>query len=366
MAIVPVAVATADPEPEIDPGEPQAMSDAELGTLIEELSEPTGDFPSDNFVSNETSYLHVASALMAEPLRGRAYVGVGPEQNYSYLALMQPSISYIVDVRRQNMLQHLVLRAAAERAKGRSEFLERWTSRPSGCCGAEGAANASIEVLANALARCERSDDVMNREVTRTLELIKRLGVTQQPGDEEAIRKIVEAFAKDGLDIAYSMKDSSRKYPTLREILVSEDDEGKQRSFLSDEESFSRVRSLLRANRVVPVVGNFAGKQALRGVAADMRKRGIVLGVLYASNVEQYLFESGQYESFVSNVTTFPMDGSSSVVRVWFDQGRRHPKQHEGHRTASLLMPIEPFLARNAARPFATYWHVTAFVADSR
>jgi len=364
-AVVPEqpAAAASDVVPAADPMAP-AMTDGELGRLINALSEPTGDFPSDNFVSNETSYLHVAPALLDEKMRGKAYVGVGPEQNLTYVAMMQPAMAYIVDIRRQNMLQHLLLRALAEDARDRAAFLERLTARRPGCCGVAKPELASFDELADALAKTDASDEAVQAEVERTLALMGRLGVVQKPGDEGSLRKVLQAFAKGGLDLAYSMKGSGRKYPSLRKLLAMEDDEGKQRSFLSDEESFSTVQGLLRANRVVPVVGDFSGERALRGVAADMRRRELTLGVFYTSNVEQYLFEGGSYGTFVRNVETFPIDETSSFLRVWFDQGRAHPKQREGHRTTSLVTPVGAFLARHAKHPFATYWHVTTFVHE--
>ena len=364
-AIVPEqpAAAASDPVPAADPMAP-AMTDGDLGGLINALSEPTGDFPSDNFVSNETSYLHVTPAMLDEKMRGKAYVGVGPEQNLTYVAMMQPAMAYIVDIRRQNMLQHLMLRAMAEDARDRAAFLERLTARRPGCCGVAKPELASFDELADALAKTDASDEAVQAEVERTLALMGRLGVVRKPGDEGSIRKVLQTFAKEGLDLAYSMKGSGRKYPSLRKLLAMEDDEGKQRSFLSDEESFSRVQGLLRANRVVPVVGDFSGDKALRGVAADMRRRELTLGVFYTSNVEQYLFEGGTYGAFVRNVETFPIDEASSFLRVWFDQGRAHPKQREGHRTTSLAMPVGAFLQRHAKHPFATYWHVTTFAND--
>ncbi len=358
------AAAASGVDPALDSMAP-AMTDAELGGLINAMSEPTGDFPSDNFVSNETSYLHVAPSLLDEKMRGKAYVGVGPEQNLTYVAMMRPAMAYVVDIRRQNMLQHLLLRSLAEDARDRAAFLERLTARRPGCCGVAKPEFASFDELADALVKTDPSDDAVEAEVDRTLALMGRLGVARKPGDEESIRKVLQAFAKRGLDLAYSMKGSGRKYPSLRTLLAMQDDEGKQRSFLADEESFATVQGLLRANRVVPVVGDFAGDKALRGVAADMRRRGLTLGVFYTSNVEQYLFEGGSYGAFVGNVQAYPIDEASSFLRVWFDQGRAHPKQREGHRTTSLMMPVGAFLERHAKRPFMTYWHVTTFVHEA-
>src|SRR5690349_21564383 len=61
-----------------------------LGELVARLSEPGGDFNSDNLISNESSYLHVLGALRALGVRGGAYVGVGPDQNFSYIAAIRP------------------------------------------------------------------------------------------------------------------------------------------------------------------------------------------------------------------------------------------------------------------------------------
>ena len=107
-----------------EPLDRPAMADEALGRLVTTLSEDTGDFPSDNFVSNETSYLDVAETMLDEARQGRVYVGVGPEQNLTYLALMEPRMAYIVDIRRENMIEHLVLRALI-RESSRSGDLPR-------------------------------------------------------------------------------------------------------------------------------------------------------------------------------------------------------------------------------------------------
>lgn len=343
-----------------DPYAP-AMTDEQLGALITSLSEQTGDFPSDNFVSNETSYLHVAEHVSDEDLRGKVYVGVGPEQNLTYVAMMRPSMAYIVDIRRQNMLEHLVLRALGEEARNRATFLARLTGRSFSSCLLPTPELASIDEIADALAEIEPSGERVDREVKRTLDLMKRLGVARKPNDEKGIRNVLEAFANKGLDLAYSMKGSGRRYPEVRKLLAMTDDDGRQRSYVADEDSFLHVQGLWRANRIVPVVGDFAGKRALRGIAEDVRERKLVLGVFYTSNVEQYLFEGGVYGEFVDNVRAFPTDDHSRFVRVWFDQGRAHPDQREGHRTTSVAMPVEAFLARHGEKPFRTYWHVMAF-----
>src|ERR1051326_7426371 len=51
-----------------------------FGPLMKSLSEPPQSFLSDNWISNETSYLQTKNDLHT----GGAYIGVGPEQNFSY------------------------------------------------------------------------------------------------------------------------------------------------------------------------------------------------------------------------------------------------------------------------------------------
>jgi hypothetical protein len=188
--------------------------------------------------------------------------------------------------------------------------------------------------------------------------LIARLGLPLEAGDRASIGKVLAAFARDGLDIRYSMERSRRPYPRLRDLLAARDDEGVQRGFLASEPSYQLVRTMLKANRVVPLVGDFLGDTTLAGVAADMRGRSVALGVFYTSNVEQYLFPAKTYERFVKNVDAFPRDGKSVIVRVWFDQGKAHPAQREGYRTTSLVKSVDAFLERWKTRPYRSYMEV--------
>jgi hypothetical protein len=194
--------------------------------------------------------------------------------------------------------------------------------------------------------------------VARTHALLDRLHVVRAAGDDAEIGRIHEAFFTRGLSLAYSMKGSHRKYPTLAETFAARDATGAPASFLATEDSYARVRRLVVENRVLPIVGDFGGKHALTAVAADMRDRGLLLGAFYTSNVEQYLFDAHTYGLFIASVTAMPRDDASLLVRVWFDQGRAHPAQRAGHRTTQLTIPANTFLTRAEKTPFRTYWDV--------
>src|ERR1700686_1375795 len=73
--------------------QPTAQS---FASRVERLSEDGGDFDTDNLISNERSYLDVIPALNASRVSGGAYVGLGPDQNFSYIAQVRPAIAFIL------------------------------------------------------------------------------------------------------------------------------------------------------------------------------------------------------------------------------------------------------------------------------
>src|SRR5882672_7139460 len=101
-----------------------------LASLVGRLSEPNGDFDTDNLISNESSYLHVMPALEQGGVTGGVYVGVGPDQNFSYIARIRPASAFIIDIRRDNLLLHLLFKAIFAASRNRVEFLSILTGRP--------------------------------------------------------------------------------------------------------------------------------------------------------------------------------------------------------------------------------------------
>ena len=337
------------------------MADEAVGPLLTRLSETPGDFPSENYVTNETSLLHVAPLLRSPELHGRAYVGVGPEQNYTYVGLLEPKVAYIVDIRRNNLLEHMVFRSSFEAGANRAAFLSALLSRNGNLD--IGKADGLAE-LDSAFHRIPADATLRESGIARTKALMTRLAIAHSAADDKMIARIHEAFAIHGLSIAYTMLNSQRKYPTLAENFDARDARGAPASFLGTEATYQRVRKLVMENRVLPIVGDFGGKQALHAVADDMKARGLTLGVFYTSNVEQYLFEQKTYGNFTSSVEAMPRDADSQMIRVWFDQGHPHPAQQKGHRTTQLAIGADAFLERATKKPFRSYWEVVTQPAE--
>jgi hypothetical protein len=87
---------------------PAALGGQDFWKLSVELSEPDGVFRSDNLVSNEMFMQRVIPELVKTVRPGRAYLGVGPEQNFTYVAATRPSMAFVLDVRRGNLHLHLM------------------------------------------------------------------------------------------------------------------------------------------------------------------------------------------------------------------------------------------------------------------
>ena len=64
-------------------------------------------------------------ALTEAVPRAGVYLGVGPEQNFTYIAAIQPRLAFIIDIRRDNMIEHLMYKALFELSADRAEFISR-------------------------------------------------------------------------------------------------------------------------------------------------------------------------------------------------------------------------------------------------
>lgn len=343
------------PAPAPDPLPPIAID--EFTRLFRELSEPDRYFFSDNFVSNETSVLQVAPLLARRAHKGGAYIGVGPEQNFSYIALTEPKLAFIVDIRRQNALQHLLFKALFTEAESRAHFLALLLGRPWKKSD-EPAKGASIEALLSSVERVKPDRPVFDEAHARVRRRIAedwKLSLTKT--DLETLERTYRAFFEDQLELRFELHEQNgRKYPALRELLAASDPDGTARGFLATDEAFASVKRLHDKNRIIPVVGDFAGEHALKAVAAELRKRDLPVGAFYVSNVEQYVMEPEKWKAYVSNVTALPSNEKSLFIRCYLDQGRRHPMQMKGHRTVTVLQPFDHFRWRQEKRGYGSFW----------
>src|SRR5437762_675282 len=188
---------------------PSRLTDQEFWALINDLSEPGGSFRSDNLLSNELRLQYVIPELVRTVARGRAYIGVGPEQNFTYIAAVQPSMAFIVDIRRGNLQLQLMYKALFELSGDRVDFVSRLFSRkaPEGNTGI--GAGAPARQIFDAISMSEPNEAAYDRNLkTIEAQLTGKHGFPISPDDIKGIEYIFHAFYMFGPAINYSSSDS--------------------------------------------------------------------------------------------------------------------------------------------------------------
>ncbi len=296
---------------------PTSLTDKEFWELSERMSEPNGTFFSDNLLSNETSLSSVAAALAPRVKPGGAYLGVGPEQNFTYIAAIRPRIAFINDIRRGNLHLHLMYKALFELSADRAEFVSLLFTkrRPAGLTAASTAAD-----LMNAYWEVPTSDAAAYRQNLQHIQnlLVRTHGLPLSKDDIDGVATVYHAFYYYGPRITYASSRAGVNATgvSYADLMMTRDSvSGTERSFLATEESFAFIKAMQSRNLIVPLVGDFAGPKALRAIGAFVRDRGATITAFYVSNVETYLSRNGVWPAFCGNVATFPLDEGSVFIR---------------------------------------------------
>ncbi|HVT41238.1 MAG TPA: hypothetical protein VHE78_19535 [Gemmatimonadaceae bacterium] len=347
---------------------PPRLADTTFWRMVNEFSEPGGFFRSDNFVSNETSFQWVIPELQNTVKPGGVYVGVAPDQNFTYLVALKPKIAFIVDIRHQNAIQHLMYKALIELSDDRAEFVSRLFSkpRPAGLDSASSAAALFQSIVPGF------PDSAHFRKNLAAIKerLVKVHGFVLSDSELTSLERVYGAFYTSGPDLTYNFGGGAgggygrNSYmPTYQALMMESDGAGKQHSYLATEANYRALKDLEERNLVVPLTGNFAGDKALRAVGQWVRDRGARVTAFYTSNVEQYLFQSpGDWSRFYKNVATLPIDSTSTFIRSYSmnrytgtDQFRQ---QSPNSRSLQLISSIAELLKVFAEGNLQGYFQV--------
>lgn len=321
---------------------PQSASRTEFVRMVTEFSEPDGYFDTDNLISNETTYLDAAAALREMEGSGGIYVGVGPDQNFSYIAHLRPNLAFLVDIRRGNLLEHLLFRALFEQARNRMEYLclllgkpvpsdlEAWNSRP-------------ISKIAAYLDEVPAKKDLFERTSAEVRRRAAGFGLALSEGDVKTMAGFHQRFFDDGLDLRFNThgREPQPYYPKFRDLILARGASGAPESYLANEELFGVVKKMQMENRMIPIVGNLAGSKALRSIGAYAHEKSLVLRAFYTSNVEQYLGRGGDLNKFAENVKSLPRDAKSLIIRSSFGYYSR--RTSGSSYSEQLIQPVEEF-----------------------
>jgi hypothetical protein len=319
---------------------PTRLTDAEFWKLQADISEPGGYFQiRDNFTSNEMEVGTLFTMLRASNVAGDVYMGVGPEQNFTYIAAIRPRMAFIVDIRRQAVVQHLMFKAFFELAKDRADFISLVFAkrRPPGLD-----TSTSAQAMWTAYRSAATDSALATKNYARVAkQLFETHGFTFTQDERETLKYVFDAFVSYGPSIATRGLSNGRGGDFAQLTGFSADSTGQPRSFLSSEENYRTIKSLHERNLIVPVSGDFGGPKAVRAIGAYLTQHHGTLRAFYVSNVEQYLFQDGKALAFYENVATIPVDSASVFIRPY--SMRRAFGGYSG--PTQSLCPIGAFIA---------------------
>ena len=330
---------------------PDSLALSEFARIMTTFSEAPGHFPGDNFVTNESSYLHVVPTIIERGKRGGVYIGVGTEQNFSYIAASRPDIAFIVDIRRENLLQHTLYKAIFTLARDRTSFLMLLFSRQNRERGPDSIGRpehtASVTDVLDYIETSTKADaQLFEGNWRRIRREVRRYGIEGRD-DLDKMLYIYRSFYEKQLSVRYAEArlGNGLSYPTFRDLMAGTTKEGAFASFLSTEDAFRYVKDLQSRNLIIPVVGNFAGGKTLRAIGAFVQTHGTSVSVFYVSNVEYFLIKHFYYvfKWYVANVDALPIDAHSLMIRSYLGV-ESHPRRVGRHLSTSTAHHIRTFL----------------------
>ena len=271
----------------------------------------------DNFAPKRDDLPIRDPGAPGEGAAGRRLSGVGPEQNFTYIAALQPKIAFIIDIRRQNLVEHLMYKALFEMSADRADFVSRLFSRkrPSGL----GKASTAAELFRayEAAPADQRLFDSNLREImVDNLTSSHHLPLSKV--DLTALTYVYTSFFREGPGLNYAAGGrADASIPTYTDLMMQADANGRHHSYLASEERYGIVRKLEGDNLVIPVVGDFGGPTAIREVGRYLSSHGTTVTAFYLSNVERYLFDRRRsWRRFYANVAILPYDDKSLFIRA--------------------------------------------------
>jgi len=306
-------ILTATTAPRIADTLPRQYTDAEFWKLVTDFSEAGGQFPYENFVSNEVSYQDVIPELKRRVTPGGVYLGVAPEQNFTYIAAVQPKVAFIFDIRRQNLVELLMYKALFEMSPNRVEFVSRLFSRkPAGVI----SSTASATMLFNAFQKV-RPEPALYQETLQSMKdrLVRQHQFQLTAIDLQKMEYVFKVFYEGGpsMDYGYASATPNSMVPSYLLLMTGTDSGGQNSAFLASENRYQYVRDLQQKNLIVPIVGDFAGPRAIKAVGKYLRDHNAAVSVFYISNVEDYL-QSG-WNAYRSNIQALPFEESAIFIR---------------------------------------------------
>ena len=109
---------------------PDQLSELRSWKVVSESRSQADTFGPTTSSQTKARFSGVIPTLKKQIQPSGVYLGVGPEQNFTYLTALAPKLALSWTIRRQNMLLHLMYKAIFELSANRTEFLSKLFARP--------------------------------------------------------------------------------------------------------------------------------------------------------------------------------------------------------------------------------------------
>jgi hypothetical protein len=361
---------------------PSRLSDAEFWRLVTEFSEPNGPYPYENYVGNEVMLQRVIPPARNHTKLGGVYIGVGPEQNFTYALALEAKMAFVIDIRRQNMLELLLYKALFEMADNRADFMSQLFSRKRP---PKLDAKTNVSALLDAY-KFVRPDEKYQQETLKTLKsVLAKHGFALTSEDLATIERVHAVFYRAGPSIDYTFEATQLPprppagFPSFERMMIATDGDcgspcltsyslppapGRTWSFLATEENYQYVRSMQRRNMFIPLVGDFAGPSTIRKIGQYLKGHNATVSAFYASNVEYYL-DDKQQQAFYASVLALPTDSSSVFLRFISGTGSVMPWWNSRIGNTSVVSRISDLqLATSPAGRLPSYLDLLRLLKD--
>lgn len=335
----------------------------DFSAISNRLSERAGYFGSDNLISNELTYQHVLGKLAKMNVTGGVYLGVGPDQNFTYIAQIKPKVALMIDIRRDALLQHLMFKALFMMSRSRIEYLSMLFARPLPKDYKKWA-DKPIRDLVDYFDRTPLDQKLAEKYRDDVRRKVATFGLTLSPRDIETIDEIYEAFYTDCLEVRYTIRDrpTGRFFPAYRDILLEKDLDGRYRNYLASEADFLVIKNMQDRNQIIPITGDLSGPKAVRAVGEFLREIGEKVSAFYVSNVEFYLWRQESMQRWVDNLKSLPIDERSVIIRSYFNYAYYttvHPQTVDNYFSVQILQTIDSLIRDFDAGGYTSYYDLS-------
>ena len=304
----------------------------------------------DCFVSSEVAYNDVLRRCMpvGDAPRG-AWLGVGPDQNFTYIGALRPQFAVILDARLDNLLEHLLFKLLFAEARGPLDYLCMLLGRrrPVGDL-ADPAAASGKAVLARL---SEQPLDEEHEKASRAR--VESVFAARWGANAEILRRVERIqmeFVRRQLrvtSVSESCLANLDKIPDFGEVIGATTAEGFNLHYLTCPDHFAYVKDLHARDRIVPMVGNVTDPTAIARVRDLLGETGLRLSAVYLSNLEEFLLQryvisndriterpnphgdltgsaGAAYERLLQQLEALPCDDDAVLIRFYF------PGEHRG------------------------------------